>query len=286
MESRGAPPRPAQAAPEREFLGPFRCPVCHGSLAQNKHTYVCQKGHSFDIAAQGYVHLAPPSKKSRDPGDNAGMTAARTAFLESGAYAPLAEAICRALIPPRPARILDVGCGEGYYVRQLCRASSGASIYGIDLSRPGIRYAARRCREARFAVANSFDLPFINGAFGALYNIFSPMCPSELHRVLSPGGQLVAVYPAARHLFAMKRVLYDKPYENPETAFGLDGFSISGQKRLTFTMNLEPAGLHNLFAMTPYFYRTPPTGRERLDALGRLDVEADFWIIRYTPTRH
>ena len=72
----------------------YSCPVCGGSLAWGEHACRCPEGHSFDIAAQGYVNLLLANQKSSpNPGDNAEMVAGRTRFLDSGSYAPLSDAL-------------------------------------------------------------------------------------------------------------------------------------------------------------------------------------------------
>lgn len=52
----------------------YSCPVCGGRLAWGEHACRCPEGHSFDIAAQGYVNLLLANQKSSpNPGDNAEM---------------------------------------------------------------------------------------------------------------------------------------------------------------------------------------------------------------------
>ena len=129
----------------------FICPICKGALMKRERALCCPKNHSFDLAAQGYVNLLLANRKnSANPGDNAEMVASRTRFLDSGFYAPLsdtlnAEIAARAGAAPR---ILDAGCGEGYYAARLYdalhTAGKDAALYGVDLSKAAVRHAARR----------------------------------------------------------------------------------------------------------------------------------------------
>lgn len=74
----------------------FRCPLCEAPLQREERAYRCPTGHSFDIAAEGHTHLLPVNRKnSKMPGDDKGMAAARSAFLNEGYYAPLRDALCR-----------------------------------------------------------------------------------------------------------------------------------------------------------------------------------------------
>ena len=65
----------------------LRCPLCAQPLDRQDTRYLCPRGHSFDRAAAGYVHLLPANKlHSKDPGDDKAMAAARNRFLSGGYY--------------------------------------------------------------------------------------------------------------------------------------------------------------------------------------------------------
>lgn len=68
------------------------------------------RGHSFDVARQGYVNLLTVNRKhSRSPGDSPVQVAARREFLNAGYYTPLAERVCAAMAAERPQTLLDAG---------------------------------------------------------------------------------------------------------------------------------------------------------------------------------
>ena len=70
----------------------FCCPICGRALRREGRSLRCEANHSFDIAAQGYVHLLPANKKhSALPGDDKQMVAARRDFLEAGWYQPFSD---------------------------------------------------------------------------------------------------------------------------------------------------------------------------------------------------
>lgn len=76
----------------------WRCPVCARPLLLAAQGASCELGHQFDRARQGYINLLPAQHKaSRDPGDDAGMMAARHDFLQAGYYRPLAMRILELL---------------------------------------------------------------------------------------------------------------------------------------------------------------------------------------------
>ena len=263
----------------------FCCPLCAAPLEQRTRTYTCPRGHSFDRAREGYVHLLPANRKhAREPGDDKAMAAARSRFLEGGWYAPLREALCRLALTKAPASpvLLDAGCGEGYYtqgVAETLRASGGAlRAAGVDLSRPSLRRAARRAPEVEFAAASVYHLPVADASVDLLLDCFSPLALEEFRRVLRPGGVFLYVVPGARHLWELKEVLYDRPYLNREEEVPYPGFRYVEVVPVEGRMDLDRAALGDLFAMTPYRWKTPRAGAARLEALEGLGVTAAFRV--------
>lgn len=259
------------------------CPICSAPLQRGERTYTCPHGHCYDIAREGYVNLLVANRKhAKDPGDDKEMTAARTRFLEAGHYDPLRDALCRLIGARAPETLLDSGCGEGYYTAGVCAAlrKQGLTIRaaGVDLSRSALKKAARRDPNTEFAAASVYHLPMADQAADLLLNCFSPLALEEFRRVLRPGGGFLYVVPGARHLWELKQVLYDKPYENPETESPYEGFLYENIVPVEFSMVLDAPALGDLFRMTPYYWKTPKAGSERLAALERLDVTASFRI--------
>lgn len=68
----------------------FRCPVCSDELCKKEKVMLCPNGHSFDIAAKGYVNLLlNNSSGAKRHGDDRLMINARRDFLSKGFYEPL-----------------------------------------------------------------------------------------------------------------------------------------------------------------------------------------------------
>ena len=88
------------------------CPICGAPLAKRERALVCPSHHSFDIARQGYVNLLPVQQKhSQDPGDTREQVLSRRAFLDTGTYAPILEALIEAAREyGSSGELLDVGC--------------------------------------------------------------------------------------------------------------------------------------------------------------------------------
>ncbi len=268
----------------------FCCPVCGGALERDERGCRCAAGHSFDRAREGYVNLLSANRRhSRLPGDDALMVAARSRFLDGGWYAPLRDALCRLLQDsalPAP-RVLDAGCGEGYYTAALARWASeaGGALAGVDLSKPAVRRAARRCPSGELAVASVYHLPLASGGVDAVVNCFSPLAAGEFGRVLRPGGVFLYVVPGPRHLWEMKRVLYDQPYQKEERRECYPGFSYREVVPVEYSFTLtDPRDLQALFHMTPYAWKTPREGVERLLDREEMTLTAQFRVHVLTRT--
>lgn len=261
----------------------LKCPLCGGVVAREGNSLFCDgaRRHCFDFSSTGYVNLT--SARASGGGDDATLIAARTAFLSSGAYAPIADAVCGLLTKYAPeGTVVDAGCGEGYYTLKM--AEAGFCTLGFDLSKNGIKHAAKGARAANagafFAVSGIFDLPLRDASVDAVVSLFAPVAEQEFLRVLKPGGILLLAGAGADHLLDLKRVLYDTPYQNKPRADLPQSMQLLEEQHLRFTMELTQEGLQALFAMTPYYYRTPRAGKEKLDALASLAVgaEVDFSV--------
>lgn len=261
----------------------WQCPVCLQPLISTDTPWRCSANHSFDCAKEGYTHLLLANQKRRaDPGDNRAMMLARQAFLNAGFYAPLAGALASGVARQAPAgRLLDIGCGEGYYTAELAAALPQWQLAGVDISREAVRLAAkRRLGRCEFAVASSRRLPLAGSQFQAVTCVFAPLDPDEVRRVLAPGGLLWRVTPGPRHLMALKQHIYDTPLEHT-APIAPAGFTRLSQQRVQTTLTFDSVEqLEQLLAMTPFSYRLAPAQR----ALLRSEmpaVEADFYLSAY-----
>lgn len=262
----------------------FLCPICRQPLRREETRYVCPKRHSYDIASAGYVHLLPANQKhSLVPGDDKNMASARNRFLNGGWYQPLRDAIARIAVEslPQDGTFFDSGCGEGYYTAgakaALDAAGKHPSVCGIDISKFSLRWAAKRDHDIEFAVASAYHLPIPDQSVDFLLNCFSPLALAEFRRVIRPGGYFLYVVPAPRHLWELKAAVYDTPYENEEQTIPYDGFQYVRVERVERQVLLpDSQTIQDLFGMTPYLWKTPRKGIERLNALEHLEVQTAF----------
>ena len=264
----------------------FICPVCRKPLSVIGRSYKCENGHCFDIASEGDANLLPANKKnSKIPGDDKDMAAARSEFLSKDYYRCLKDRLCDIMgsLAADSVNILDTGCGEGYYTSHIFQylTERGIDVHlaGTDISKVILKKAARREKRAEYAVCSSYDLPVADKSIDILLNCFSPLALSEFARVLKSGGRFVYVVPGKRHLWGLKQVLYDVPYENEEKMTPYEGFRYLSVEHAEDEIHLSSqVDIEAMFTMTPYYWKTPRAGKERLAALKELDTRIEFNI--------
>lgn len=270
----------------------LRCPVCGGGLFREGKSLYCHpreggRVHCFDLSASGYADLSHRRGGGGDPRD---AVADRTAFLDAGYYAPLADRICELAdrYIPRGGLIIDAGCGEGYYPERLAARRTADFVFGADLSRSAVDHASRR-RRARggdnsfYAVASLFSLPVADGSASGVLCMFSPVAEKEILRVLAPGGVLIVGSAGAGHLMGLKRAVYSTVYDNETRADLPVGMCPAECIRVTYNIRLESkADIMRLFGMTPYRFRTSADDLARLESIGTLETAVDVEFRVYT----
>ncbi|WP_433827319.1 putative RNA methyltransferase [Actinoplanes sp. CA-015351] len=176
---------------------PFlRCPVCREPLARHERTLRCARGHSFDMAKQGYADLS--AGRLPHTGDTAEMVADRAAFLTAGHYGFIADALAE---HRTEGFVLDAGTGTGDYLARFLDASPAATGLGLDVSKAALRRAARAHERAAAVLADLWrPLPVADHSATVILDVFAPRNGPEFHRVLRPDGVLLVVTPAADHL--------------------------------------------------------------------------------------
>lgn len=261
--------------------------MCRAGLLKTEKTYLCENGHAFDIARKGYVNLLM-SQTGGQHGDDRTMISARADFLNRGFYNVLSRKVCECVSEHTAsgARVLDAGCGECKYtadiMEHLEREGKRADVIGIDISKEALGFAKRRTGGLHLAVASTADMPVESGMVDVLVNIFAPFSGAEFARVLKDNGVIIRVYPLARHLWELKELIYDVPYENPETDMEEDGFELCVQHEVKYKMNFTTnEEVQSLFKMTPYFYRTGEEDKKKLENVKSLTCSAEFGIVIY-----
>ena len=202
-------------------------------------------GHSFDIARSGYINLLQPQdRRSRQPGDTAAALRGRSRLHDRGVTGPLLEAIAELAAPSPADRVLDAGCGDGFYLDGLARRS-GFDAHGIDISVAAVDSAARRYPGYEWIVANADRfIPYADRSFSIVVSITARMNPGEFHRVLREDGRLLVALPAPDDLIELRGPGRDRVARTIETFAG--GFKLAAQRRVSTAADLDAAGVQDV----------------------------------------
>ena len=263
----------------------LRCPNCGNALEKQEKAYICPKGHSFDIARQGYVNLLTVQQKhSLNPGDTREQVLSRRAFLEEGYYAP----ICGALIEEAKnlgisGPVLDIGCGEGYYSSRLAEALD-AELVGLDISKEAVRCAAAKYKGPTWLTATAAHIPVEEESVQLVTSLFALTLPEEFKRVLRKDGYYFQVLAAQDHLLGLKSIIYPElKFKDKDTVPALPGFELVKSVPIRFTFTVEGQQVQNLFSMTPHVFRIGKEGAENLRKTETLTDTASCVLNVYRP---
>lgn len=197
--------------------------------------------------------------------------------------------------------VLDLACGDGYLL-ELVRARGVARAVGLDISPSELRAARARLGEGvELVEGRAQALPFADGSFDRVTShlalmLMTPIEPvvAEIHRVLRPGGRLVAIVgstrpslppsePDAWRAFVglcMQQSLVGPPLGNPRAGDAselpalLARFADVRVEPLRLDLSGTPDEVWSLFEHTYLPAMLPAERRDAFDRDGRALVES------------
>ena len=253
----------------------------------------CPNGHSFDIARQGHINLLlVQQKRSRHPGDSKAMVTARTAFLQTGVYAPIAEKLVEIVLQQFASEpeihdeycLLDAGCGEGYYLDYLLHALAPrlerrVAFIGLDISKPAIMAAAKRNKQISWLVAANKQPSVMAETVDIIFSIFGFPDFGSFKHLLKPGGKIILVDAGSEHLIELRQIIYPEVKKSPPPGISEAealGFSLQDSTDLHYqTGALPQRQIMDLLTMTPHLYRATLEGKQAAAALEKMDLSVD-----------
>lgn len=271
----------------------LKCPSCEENLIKdiNKKIYSCKNNHCFDIAKQGYVNLLISNQlKSKIHGDSPEMLNARKSILFSGYYKSISDLLVKTINLELKNKeelisILDLGCGIGYYLKELKNNFDNLLInyYGIDISKSGIVEACKLDKSINWAVGSTNKLPYLDNSVDILISIFSPFTLTECERVLKKDGLLFVISPNQGHLIELKEKIYPNIILKREDRNELDSFKFikTNSSILKEVISIKNTDLKSLLLMTPHYWKSSLKAKEELYLLDSLDVSIDIELKTY-----
>lgn len=270
---------------------PLACPVrdCGLELALTGRALRCERGHAFDLSRRGALNLLQPQdRRSLAAGDSPEAIEARARTLARGLCAPLVDELL-ALLERAPIerslRVLDLGCGTGWFLAALAERASIRGT-GLDLSARAIDRAARDHPGFNWIVANADRrLPLLGASFDLILSITAPRNPAESHRVLSPAGHFAVAVPAPDDLIELRASVLGegRKIERAEKALAHLGASFELEHRFEVRSRprLDAGAQRDLLAST---YRAGrPSRTARAAALEERDVTLSYELLWLRP---
>lgn len=238
------------------LLSHLCCPRCQSAFSLENNSLVCENRHCYDLSRKGYVNLAPSHDQEAEKYGSVLFDSRRLVF-EHGFYEPILQSIASHLPAEKPFLMLDAGCGEGYYARELAQRFPQASILGLDISRDAITAAAHTPSPANWLVADLKHLPVQSNAADVVLDVLTPADYQEFSRVLKADGVLIKVIPGRDYLCEVRNAVSPwlrngAEYDNTRVLDHLkENAKVFSEEEVRITRTLTPEESHAFLRMTP-----------------------------------
>jgi len=267
----------------------LRCPICFRDLAAREPLVLaCVNGHAFDVNKRGFVSLIAGSRKLQ--ADSPAMLDARDRFLGAGWYSQLRTTLADAVGAVQPSRLIDIGCGTGYYLDGVLDGTRATAALGIDLSSAAVARTVRGVGQRHPSasvdglVADVWSpLPIRDAVADVILNVFAPRNPPEFHRLLRADGVLAIVVPQDTHLAELRSAGMMLDVQADKAALLVDSlaghFALEERIPVATTMTLSPADVAGLVGMGPSAHHHTGVGNPEQNGDHHWSVSAAFELL-------
>ncbi|MEZ6088391.1 MAG: methyltransferase domain-containing protein [Pirellulaceae bacterium] len=235
---------------------------CHRVLRAEGTSLRCAAGHHFDRSKDGYwTLLQPQHRKSLNAGDADVAVLARHRWLRNG-RADGFIATLRSWIEPLPRalekslrRTIDLGCGDGSIAPRLF-PEDASSFCGIDLSRRGLKLAARGWPTATWVMANADRmLPVADASVDRVVSLFGRRPIEEMYRTLCDEGHCIVAVPGEDDLIELRERMQQEGRRRKRSTAIVDqmtqcGFRCVETHDWRERVQLDREGIDDALAMT------------------------------------
>ena len=258
-----------------ETLSSLACPVCSAHLTRAGDDFACPNRHRLNVNRKGCLNVLSAQVDSCYDAD---LFAARRRVFDAGCYNAVADAI-ENLLPRGNQRLLDAGCGDGWYLNSLLTRHEDWCGAGVDISRDAIFQATNLPCTALWVVGDLRRLPFRDGSFTAVLDVLTPANYDEFRRVLAPDGLLIKVYPGSGYLKELRAARGMAPYEEGQVdAYLREKAAIVGEKRVTVTHAVPDELWRDFVWMTPLMQDLSAEEKNAIAAKNAGSVTVDLHV--------
>jgi len=171
--------------------------------------------------------------------------------------------VAKSLVPPNAQKILDIGCGEGYFLGEICKERK-IDAFGVDVSEKNLGCARLNAPKAKFLLRDATNTGFRAGEFDCVSalevidHIDEPrLVLGEARRILKKGGTLVLSFPESGAVWdsvwwVWTRTLGRRWYGEHEHFFKLEEFvkMLEGEGFATGSSKTAFFGMINVISVT------------------------------------
>ena len=246
------------------------CPICQGDLSWDNNQVRCDNNHSFDLAKQGYINLAPNHQEAHYNSDlfQARQRIMHDAKLYDGIYDQILDLLmAKGVDLTQASKLIDLGTGEGTHLHQImanwhsrlgANPTSAPHALGLDLAKDGILSAGKHYTNALWVVADLSKLPFKDGQVDGAFTILSPSNYAELNRALSDQGWSLKIVPGPHYLKELRQIVLPEDEQKQDSSASITkfqkAFSDFGQSHYQQYRLLNKDQMTDLIQMTPLMW--------------------------------
>ncbi|WP_125589120.1 methyltransferase domain-containing protein [Companilactobacillus jidongensis] len=258
----------------------FSCPICKEKLELQDTSLVCINNHNFDISKYGYVNFLLNMKQQKNYDkenfENRGL------ILKDGLYDHILSKLIDIITGLPVGSILDAGCGEGYYSREIKQALQ-KQVLAFDISKDSVQQAARQDTDntVKWFVGDLAQLPMQDNSMDCILDIFSPANYNEFHRILTDNGYLIKVIPGENHVIELRQkasaYLRSDSYSNKKVLdYFEEHFTVIDEIDATKTYEVSERVRDAFIQMTPLLFNVDT---EKIDWTDVKNITVDSKIL-------
>ncbi|MBR7927711.1 methyltransferase domain-containing protein [Aerococcaceae bacterium zg-ZUI334] len=247
----------------------LRCIHCGAPLQLEQYALICQNGHRFDGAKQGYYYLTTKQLIATKY-DQALFDARRYVITQTPFYRALHTFLVDYVRQHQPTIVLDAGSGEGSHLAYIeDKAEYALTAIGIDLSKDGIQLATAYNGKQLSLVGDLAHMPIGDSQVDLILSILSPANYQEFNRLLSASGKVLKVVPNTDYLIEIRQALqpyHESPMEMYDNTQVIEVFQKAYPKcqimRVYDHVSLDKKAKQMLVAMTPLAWQLSDEERQ------------------------
>ena len=255
----------------------YLCPKCLKQSKIQNISLVCENNHQYDFSKKGYIHLINNYKATKYSME---LFEARSVIFKREFYKEVFLELGKLVEKYSKDVLIDAGCGEGYYIRQLKEIFPEKYFFGLDNSKAAIELAVKEDKLNPYMLANIEPLPFQDNSVSCILNILTPANYNEFFRVLGEEGYLIKIIPNTYYLREIRELMGVREYKNTETVNLIkENCNIIERVRVNKTYELDEYLAENFLKMTPLTF-SKDVSKEDIKKLKKITIDLEILVCK------